>query len=62
MSNEPGSRECRNLIDAKESLIEAMQSLSGIKNTDHIQRELKKIYNELEEIHDSRRIIEKVSS
>ena len=62
MSNEPGSRECRNLIDAKESLIEAMQSLSGIKNTDHIHRELKKIYNELEEIHDSRRMIENVSS
>tara|TARA_Y100001968_G_scaffold202387_1_gene185859 strand:- start:418 stop:606 length:189 start_codon:yes stop_codon:yes gene_type:complete len=59
MSNEPGSRECRNLINAKENLIEAMQALSSIKNTDHIQNQLKEIYKELEELHELRRLAEK---
>ena len=61
MSYEAGSRECRNLIDAKENLIKVMSSLSNIKNADHIQGQLKGIYNELEEMHDSRRQVEKVN-
>ncbi len=58
MSYEPGSPECRTLIEAKENLISAMKSLSKIKNLDHIQKGLKEIYNELEELHESRRIKE----
>ena len=62
MSNEPGSRECRHLIDSKENLIEIMEALSSIENTDHIQKQLKDIYNELEEMHDLRRKVERVNA
>ena len=55
MSYEAGSTECRGLIEAKESLIKSMNSLGSIKNLDHIQKKLRDIYNELEEMHESRR-------
>ena len=58
MSYEAGSTECRGLIEAKESLIKAMNSLSAIKNLDHIQKKFRDIYNELEQLHESRRIEE----
>tara|TARA_B100000965_G_scaffold210487_1_gene175883 strand:- start:222 stop:413 length:192 start_codon:yes stop_codon:yes gene_type:complete len=58
MSYEAGSTECRGLIEAKESLIKAMNSLGAIKNLDHIQNKLRDIYNELEQVHESRRIKE----
>ena len=58
MSYEAGSTECRGLIEAKESLIKAMSSLGAIKNMDHIQSKLRNIYNELENLHESRRIKE----
>ena len=61
MSYEAGSTECRGLIEAKESLIKAMNSLGSIKNLDHIQKTLREIYNELEQIHESRRIEESSS-
>lgn len=59
MSYEAGSRECRNLIEAKESIIIAMQSLSDLENLEHLQSQLKEIYNELEKLHDIRRAKEK---
>ena len=58
MSLEAGSPQCRDLIEAKESLIKAMNSLGSIENLDHIQKTLRDVYNELEEIHESRRIKE----
>ena len=58
MSYEAGSTECRGLIDAKESLIEAMKSLGSIKDLDYIQTKLRDVYNELEQLHESRRIKE----
>ena len=58
MSYEAGSTECRGLIEAKESLIKAMNSLGSIESIDHIQDSLRAIYNELEELHESRRIEE----
>ena len=58
MSDEAGSSECRGLIEAKESLIKAMSSLGAIDNIDHIQRNLLEVYNELEQLHESRRIKE----
>ena len=58
MSSEAGSTQCRGLIEAKESLIKAMNSLGAIEDLDHIQKTLRDIYNELEELHDSRRIKE----
>tara|TARA_Y100001968_G_scaffold230572_1_gene213455 strand:- start:510 stop:701 length:192 start_codon:yes stop_codon:yes gene_type:complete len=58
MSYEAGSTECRGLIEAKESLLKAMNSLGAIENLDHIQKTLLDIYNELESLHESRRIKE----
>ena len=58
MSYEAGSTECRGLIEAKESLIKAMNSLSGMKNLDHIQKTLRDVYKDLEKLHENRRIKE----
>ena len=58
MSYEAGSSECRGLIEAKESLIKAMNSLRTIENLDHIQEKLRDVYNQLELMHESRRIKE----
>ena len=58
MSYEAGSIECRNLIDTKESLLSAMESLSEIRDTENLQLQIKEIYNTLEKMHDNRRDIE----
>ena len=58
MSYEAGSKECRHLIEAKESLLSAMESLSKIKSTDEQQIQIKEIYNKLEVMHDKRKKIE----
>ena len=58
MSSEAGSTQCRGLIEAKESLLQAMNSLGAIENLDHIQKTLRDVYNELEQLHESRRIKE----
>ena len=58
MSYEAGSKECMYLIDSKESILSAMESLSKINATENIQVQLKDIYNKLEELHEKRRVIE----
>ena len=58
MSYEAGSKECRNLIDAKESLLSAMESLGEIRDTENLQLQIKEIYNTLEKMHDNRRELE----
>ena len=58
MSYEAGSKECRNLIDAKESLLSAMESLSEIRDAENLQLQIKDIYNTLEKMHDIRRDME----
>ena len=58
MTSEAGSTQCRGLIEAKESLLQAMNSLGAIENLDHIQKILRDVYNELEQLHESRRIKE----
>ena len=58
MSYEAGSKECRHLIEAKESLLLAMESLSNINSTDILQIQIKEIYNKLEILHDKRKKIE----
>tara|TARA_Y100001970_G_C13656020_1_gene565925 strand:+ start:155 stop:349 length:195 start_codon:yes stop_codon:yes gene_type:complete len=58
MSYEAGSKECRYLIDAKDCILSAMNSLSKISSTDKIEIQLKEIYKTLEEMHDKRRVIE----
>ena len=58
MSSEAGSTQCRGLIEAKESLLKAMNSLGAVENLDHIQKTLHDVYAELEQLHESRRIKE----
>ncbi len=55
MPYEPGSTDCRLLIDAKQHLEEAIRTLSGLPHTDHIQRQLKAVYRQLEGMHDLKR-------
>ncbi len=62
MSYEAGSKECRHLIDAKESLLSALESLSNIGSTDILQIQIKDIYNKLEIMHDKRKKIESASN
>ena len=61
MPYEAGSKECRHLIEAKESLLLAMESLSNINSTDVLQLQIKEIYNKLEVMHDKRKQIEYTS-
>ena len=58
MSSEACSTQFRGLIEAKENLLKAMNSLGSIENLDHIQKTLRDVYNELEQMHESRRIKE----
>ena len=62
MPYEAGSKECRHLIEAKESLLSAMESLSNINSTELLQIELKDIYNKLEIMHDNRKEIESATN
>tara|TARA_Y100001968_G_C18927858_1_gene512826 strand:- start:41 stop:232 length:192 start_codon:yes stop_codon:yes gene_type:complete len=58
MSSEAGSTQCRGLIEAKESLIQAMNSLGAIEDSENLKTTLRDVYNELEKLHESRRIKE----
>ena len=62
MSYEAGSKECRHLIEAKESLLSTLDALSNINSTDLIQIQIKEIYNELELMHDNRKKIESTTN
>ena len=62
MSYEAGSKECRHLIEAKESLLSTLVALSNIKSTDLIQIQIKEIYNELEKMHHNRKKIESATN
>ncbi|AIQ96890.1 hypothetical protein [Prochlorococcus sp. MIT 0801] len=55
MTSEAGSTQCRGLIEAKDSLLKAMNSLGSIEHSDHIKKTLHDVYNELEQLHESRR-------
>ena len=55
MSYEPGSLDCRLLIDAKHHLELALTSISALPQSDHIQRQLKAVHQQLEGMHDLKR-------
>ncbi len=55
MSYEPGSPECRSLIDAKENILNAIKSVNGVETANHLKEQLMSIYDELEGIHELRR-------
>ncbi len=56
MGYEPGSSECRLLIDSKAQIEAVLLNLDRLENTDHIRRQLVAVYNQLEGLHDLRRI------
>ena len=59
MSYEPGSPECRSLIEAKENILNAIKSLNAIDKATNLKSQLLTIYNQLEEMHELRRSQEK---
>jgi len=58
MSYEPGSLECRYLIEAKENILSTIKSLKNIKSVDSINNKLLLIYKEIDEMHEKRKVIE----
>ena len=62
MSYEAGSKECRHLIDAKENLLSALESLSNISSTEGLQLQVREIYKTLDKMHDNRRDLESTAN
>ena len=55
MFDEPGSPDCRVVIDAKRSLEDVLHLLSGLPQMDHIRRQLIAVHNQLEGMHELKR-------
>jgi len=55
MPYEPGSPECRVLIDCKAQIETMLLSLERIENSSPIRDQLVSVYNQLEELHDQHR-------
>ena len=55
MSYEPGSGECRALINSKEQIETMLLSLGKLEGTTEILRQLREVHVQLEQLHDQRR-------
>ena len=55
MRDEPGSPDCRLVIDAKRSLEDVLRLIADLPHTDHMRRQLLSVYNQLEGMHDLKR-------
>ena len=55
MSYEPGSGECRALINSKEPIETMLLSLGKLEGTTEILRQLREVHVQLERLHDKRR-------
>lgn len=55
MPYEPGSPECRVLIDCKGQIETMLLSLEKIDNSRHIRDQLVSVYNQLEGLHELHR-------
>lgn len=55
MGYEPGTSECRLLIDSKAQIEAALANLARLENTDALRSQLLSVYNQLEELHDIKR-------
>lgn len=55
MAYEPGTSECRVLIDSKAQIEAILLNLSRLENTAAIRQQLVAVHNQLEELHDSKR-------
>lgn len=51
MPYEPGSPECRVLIDCKSQIESMLLNLERIENSDHIRDQLRSVHNQLEGLH-----------
>ena len=56
MAYEPGTSECRVLIDGKAQIEALLLNLAKLENTEAIRQQLVAVYNQLEELHDQRRL------
>ena len=52
MGYEPGSNECRVLIDSKDQIETMLLALSRLENTDAILQQLRSVHTQLEALHD----------
>ena len=52
MPYEPGTMECRSLIDAKDGLLEVQKNLSSLKGTEEMIEQLSEIYKDLDYMHE----------
>ena len=59
MSYESGSLECRRLVESKESLIKIIQALDSLEDLEHIVKNLRSIYKEIDDMHEERKKLEK---
>jgi len=55
MAYEPGTSECRVLIDSKSQIETMLKNLARLEHTAAIRDQLVAVYNELEQLHDQRR-------
>ena len=55
MTYEPGSSQCRVLIDCKAQIETMLLSLSRIDNSRHIRDQLVSVHNQLEGLHELHR-------
>ena len=55
MAYEPGTSECRVLIDSKSQIEAILRNLARLENTEAIRQRLVSVHNELEQLHDLRR-------
>ncbi|MCP9791614.1 hypothetical protein KBZ20_06760 [Vulcanococcus limneticus Candia 3F8] len=57
MAYEPGTSECRLLIDSKAQIESALLNLAKLENTEAIRAQLVDVYNQLEARHERRRAL-----
>jgi hypothetical protein len=55
MTYEPGTSECRVLIDSKAQIETILLNLIRLDNTEAIREQLVAVHNQLEALHDQRR-------
>ena len=55
MPYEPGTTECRVLIDSKAQIEAILLNLARLENTSAIRQQLVSVHNQLEELHEQRR-------
>ena len=56
MGDEPGTIDCYVFIESKEKIAKILFDLYKIDNTEHICNQLKSIYQQIEEMHELKKI------